>query len=61
MSERKRRHDDQHWPLQGKGKRAPRSRYVPDAKLVPMEPAKPIEPWMLDGSMWGNPDDHQGN
>jgi hypothetical protein len=34
MTERKRRHDDQRWPLAGKGKRAPRGHYAPDARRV---------------------------
>ena len=35
MRGRKRRHDDVHWPMAGKGKRAPRSRVVQAATLTP--------------------------
>lgn len=39
MKERKRKHDDAHFPLQGRGKKANRKEvYIePAAKLVPME------------------------
>jgi hypothetical protein len=39
MSERKRRHDDVHFPLQGGGRRAPKGVPVrPHAELVPYNP-----------------------
>jgi hypothetical protein len=43
VSERKRRHDDAHFPFGGKGKRA-RPRYVatPGAVLVAITPEQPI-------------------
>jgi hypothetical protein len=51
MRERKRKHDDVHFPLQGRGKRAtpPKQPYVPPrAELVPYNPGQEREPPMND-------------
>ena len=44
--ERKRKHDDAHYPLGGKGKRANRQRSYGRPPLVPSDPNEPLESFL---------------